>query len=148
MQPALGEHGVVRGDVGLRHRRRDVVGQAGRDRGDVPLMHHYPVGQPAAADEAEHPVADVPRADGVPGGGHHARDLQAGDVPRRPRRRGVVSMPLRHVGPVHASEPGGHEDLVGRGNRVGARGDGDDLVSPGPGERHGSHWLSSAARVR
>ena len=32
----------------------------------MPLVHHDPVGQPAAADQAEHPVADVPCADGFP----------------------------------------------------------------------------------
>ena len=32
--------------------------------------------------------------------------------------------------------------------RSAALSDGDDLIPPGPGERHGSHWLSSAARVR
>ena len=59
----------------------DVVGQVGRYRRNVPFVHHHPVGEPAAAHQAEHPVAGLPAPDSGTGGGHHAeRKERASDL--------------------------------------------------------------------
>ena len=102
-------------------------------------MRHDAVGQPAAADQAEHPVADLPAEHSRSGGDHLPGDLQPRDVRGRAGRRRVVALPLGHVGPVDAREAGGHEDLVGPWNRVRALLQPDDLVAPVPGEYDRSH---------
>ncbi len=102
-------------------------------------MYDHPVGEPAAAHDAEHPVADSPGQDAFPNGSYDAGRLKAGDVLRRARRRRVVALPLRHVSPVHAREPGRHDNLVRARNRVRALGQADNLVAASALECHSPH---------
>jgi hypothetical protein len=75
-------------------------------------MNGHPIGEPAAAHDAEDPVTCSPGPDTFPDGSYYACYLEAGDVLRRASGRRVISLPLRHVSPVHACEPGRHDDLV------------------------------------
>src|SRR5260370_243046 len=98
-----------------------------------------PVSPAAALGEAEHPVAGLAAERARPHRGPLPGDLEARDVRGRAGRRRVVAHPLGHVGPVDAGEAGGDEDLVGRGDRVAALLQPDDLVAPVPGEYDGAH---------
>jgi len=102
-------------------------------------MNGHPVGEAAAAHDAEHPVACSPGPDAFPGGGYHTGHLEARDVLRRARRRRVTALPLRHISPVHAREPGRYDDLVRGRNRVGAFGQPDNLVAASSAKRHSPH---------
>ena len=85
-----------------------------RHGGHVQLVHQHPVGEAAAADEAEDAVARREPPGGRPAGDHGARHLEAGHVGRRPGRGGVAALSLRQVGRVQRRVADGDEDVVAR----------------------------------
>ena len=54
--------------------------RAAGNRDDVPLVHDDAFGEAAAADDPEHPVADLEPASGLAARDHGAGDLDSGDV--------------------------------------------------------------------
>ena len=107
-QARLGEERVVGGgeDLGDAARGGPVELLGNGHRGA--LVHHGELGLPSAGDDRHHAIARLEAACPAPAGDDLARELQARDVLRSPRRRGIVAGELHHVGAV---EPGGlHAD--------------------------------------
>src|SRR6185437_3252291 len=99
--------------------------------GEVALVGDDGVGQAAPADDPEDAVALAPGRDGGAAGDDAARDLEPGDVLRRPGRSRVVPGPLGQVGGVQPRVRGADEDLVVAWYRIGALPDGHDLGAAG-----------------
>ena len=81
-EAGLGQHGIVRRHERLGHRGRGELVEPLRHAGHVELVHEHVVGEPAAADEPEDPVARSEPPGGRPAGDHRSRDLDPGDVRR------------------------------------------------------------------
>ena len=89
-------------------------------RVDVQLVHEHPAREPAAADEAEDPVARARTASAVgPHATHGAGHLEPGHVGRRAGRGGVAALALRQVGRVQRGVADGDEDVAAGRDRVG-----------------------------
>ena len=69
-------------------------------------------------------------------------------VGRRPRRRGVVALPLQDVGPVEPGRRDLHEHLARAGHRIGHLLQAQDLGSAGLGDDDRSHEVSPDCRSR
>lgn len=66
-QPAASEQRIVRGEEGLRYRRRLGQRQAGRDRQRLVLVHHDEFGVRAPTDQTHDVIAGTPAAHAVTG---------------------------------------------------------------------------------
>jgi hypothetical protein len=134
-QPGLGEDGVVGGREDLGRAARlgpaERVGHADR----LALVDGRELGLPAAADDRHDAVAlgEARRAraeaDDLTG------ELEAGDVGRGARRRGVHPAPLHHVRAVDPGAPDADEDLAAAGLGIRVVLDAQLLVA----DRDGAH---------
>jgi hypothetical protein len=84
----------------------------------MPLVNGDAVGEPAAADEAEDAVTDVPPEHSMAAGDDAAGHLEPGDVLRRARRRRIAARALREVGGIERGVGRNDDDLAAARNRV------------------------------
>ena len=110
--------------------------QAVGDGHELALVHGGQLGLPAAADDGHHAVALGEALGARAARRHLARELEPGDVRRRPGRRRVVARALVDVGAVEAGGAHTDEDLAGARLGVGVLGD-DDLAVADGGGAHG-----------
>ena len=130
----VGPHGAR--DLGKRRRldERD----PGRHRQQLTSGHAHQLGVPPAREQRADLVADRPALDPVAQGLDRAADLEPGHVGFA-GRRGVVALPLQHVGTV---DPGGgdpHQDLAGGGLGVGHLAEHQGLGAAELGDRDRLH---------
>jgi hypothetical protein len=94
-KPGLRDDRVVRREERLGHGRSLFVVEPLGHCNDVALVYGDAIGEPAAADEAEHTVADLPAQHLVAACNHLARHLQPWYVLRSAGRRRIVAATLR-----------------------------------------------------
>ena len=136
---------VVRGGEDLRHGARGLPVELLGDRHGGALVDDRELGLAAAGDDRHHAVAGLEPLDARAALDDLARQLEAGDVLRRARRRGVAALELVHVGAVEPGAADAHEQVGVAGDRVGVLLDGDRAV-PDRGRAHRRDATSLAIR--
>ena len=104
-------------------------------------MHERQLGVAAAAHHRHHALALGEAPGARPERCHLSRELEAGDVGRRARRRRIGALALQHVGAVQAGGAHADQKLVLAGLRVRAVLDDKLSVLDGYGpHRRGIYW--------
>ena len=134
-QRALREEGVVGCDEGLREAGRLLpADRRGHREGDALFcQRHLRLGPPSH--QRHDAVARSPAGHRLSRLHYLARQLEAGDVGRAARRRGVAPGDLDEVGVVDPRRPHPHQHLTATGAGIGALGD-DELALDDGGRSH------------
>ena len=96
------EERVVRGNKNFRHRARLHPIQLGRNPSEITLWHDNKLCLRATGNDSENAIADLPSANRVTYRFDFACELQARNVLRITRRRGIMSAPLQDIGAVQS----------------------------------------------
>jgi len=144
----LGGERVMRRDEGRRHRRRLTVAERVRDPRKQPLPGDDAVGEPAAADEAEDPVAGLPRRHPLAGRLDDPCHLHPGDPGRTPREMRVAAVPMVDVARAETGVGDADDHLFRSGLRIPAILDPDDFVTAGAGEDNSPNAATVSSRMR